>query len=67
MACDICGKNGTSLVDLRDTYQTSDIKAICPECETIVNRKSRSLLSMVLNIKTALLLRFMRERKEQAR
>lgn len=67
MACDICGKNGTQLVDLLGQYQTDDIKAICPECESIVNKKNSSLLSMVLNIKQVLLKRFLAERKEQFR
>ena len=65
MACDICGKKGTPLVDLLDAYKTSDIQQICHDCETIVNRKNSKLLSMVLNIKTELMKRFMREKKGQ--
>lgn len=64
MACDICGKTGTPLADLLTAYQTPDIKSICPECEGIVNRKHGKLLSMVLNIKTDLLKRFLRQQKE---
>jgi hypothetical protein len=63
MACDICGKTGTNLVDLLDAYQTADIKAICPACEKIVNRKNGKLLSMVLNMKQDLMKRFMQETK----
>jgi len=63
MACDICGKTGTRLADLLDAYKTPDIQQICPDCETIVNRKNSKLLTMVLNIKTDLLKRFIRERK----
>lgn len=63
MACDICGKTGTNLVDLLPAYQTDDIKDICPSCEKIVNRKHGKLLSMVLNIKAELLKNFMQERK----
>ncbi len=37
MACDICGKVGTSLTPLHGIYQTDDIKDICPDCEKIVN------------------------------
>ncbi len=63
MACDVCGKTGTDLVDLLSTYQTADIKSICPSCEKIVNRKHGKLLSMVLNIKAELMKNFMKERK----
>jgi hypothetical protein len=63
MACDICGKTGTTLIDLLAQYQTSDIKAICPDCESVVNRTNGRLLSMVLKIKSELLKRFMREKK----
>lgn len=65
MACDICGKTGTRLVDLRECYQTDDIQQICPECETIVNRQHSKLLSFVLKIKEDLFKRFLRERKNQ--
>ena len=63
MACDICGRTGTNLVALLDAYQTDDIKAICYGCERIVNRKNSKLLSMVLNIKSDLMKRFMQEAK----
>lgn len=64
MACDICGKTGTALADLLQTYQTTDIKSICPECERVVNAKSGKLLDFVLNMKTKLLKRFMAELKK---
>lgn len=65
MACDICCKTGTTLADLLAVYQTPDIKSICPDCETIVNQKHRSLLHMVLRIKSALMKRFLSERKKK--
>lgn len=67
MACDICGKTGTHLVDLLDAYQTSDIKAICPACEKVVNRKNGKLLTMVLNIKSDLMKRFIQETRSAKR
>lgn len=65
MACDICGKTGTPLADLLAAYSTDDIKQICPDCESVVNRKNGALLSLVLNIKTDLLKRFIREKKRK--
>lgn len=62
MACDTCGKTGEPLVDLLSTYQTRDVKSICYECEKVVNAQHGRLLSMVLNIKTALLKRFIAQR-----
>jgi hypothetical protein len=66
MACDICGKKGTTLNDLLSAYQTENIKAICPDCEIVVNRKNGKLLEMVLKIKSTLMRRFINERKQQA-
>lgn len=63
MACDICGKNDSPLVDLLDSYKTREIKQICYGCETIVNRQNNKIMTMVLNIKTTLLVRFMSERR----
>ena len=39
MACDICGKTGTSLVPLNADYQTNAIKDICGDCEREVNNQ----------------------------
>ena len=64
MACDICGKKGTSLTDLLDQYQTDDVKSICPECEKVVNGKNSRLLTFAFKIKAALLKRFIAERRE---
>lgn len=61
MACDICGKTGARLNDLRDAYQTDDIKSICPECEKIVNKKHDELLDFALNMKRSLFQRFLCE------
>lgn len=45
MRCDTCGKELTyiDLRDLREIYQTKEIKKICPECETILNGHLRQL------------------------
>jgi len=63
MACDICNAKGTSLVDLRDSFQTDQIKSMCPECEKVVNKKCRELNTWAHRISTALTIRFMEERK----
>lgn len=63
MACDICGKTGTPLGELINLYQTDDIKAICPDCEKVVNKQLRSIQAMTVRIQKALLRRFMAERK----
>ena len=65
MACDICGKTGTSLSDLREIYQTDDIKSICPDSETGVNKQLNSLQTMTGRLQCVLPKRFMGERKER--
>lgn len=63
MACDICGKTGTRLEDLREIYQTEHIKVMCPDCEKVVNKQLRSIQDMTTRMQQALLKLFMRERK----
>lgn len=65
MACDICGKTCTPLNDLHGIYQTDAIKAICPDCEKVVNKHLNSIQSMTGRLQRALLKRFMGERKER--
>ena len=65
MACDICGKTGAPLSDLREIYQTDEIKVMCPDCETVVNKQLNSIQSMTGRLQRALLKRFMGERKER--
>lgn len=59
MACDICGKTGTTLNDLRGIYQTEHIKAICPECEQVVNKKLSAIQIMLGLQQRDLLKRFL--------
>lgn len=63
MACDICGKTGTELRTLLSSYQTEDIKEVCPACDAILTKKNSKVMSLVMNMKVALLKRFMQERK----
>ena len=37
MACDMCGKKGASLQNVRDCYATDDIQQICDDCVVDVN------------------------------
>ena len=63
MSCDICGKVGTELVPLLESYKTPEIAAICPECRDVVDRQLRKVKCMTYRIRDALLKRFMTERK----
>ena len=63
MACDVCGKTGTELVPLLETYRTPEIAAICPECRNVVDSQLRKIRSMTHRILSALIKRFMVERK----
>ena len=59
MACDICGKVGTRLVDLHKEYQTTEIKQICPECEKVVNDTLWKIRAVTMKMNTSLIVRFM--------
>ena len=58
MACDACGKTGTSLSDLRSIYQTDEVKVVCPDCEKIINKQLGKLQTATSNIQISLLKRF---------
>ena len=64
MACDICGKKGTPLIDLLSSYQTENIKAICSVCESVVNGKNSKLLTLTMKIKQTLFKSWMTNLKE---
>ena len=63
MACDICEARGTTLTELRQIYQTPEIKAICPSCEAIVNKKLTSIQGMTAKMTIGLLCEFMQRRR----
>ena len=65
MACDICSKTGTSLVDLYSQYQTDTIKQICSECEKKVNDHLWKLREMSTKMNTNFLIRFMENWKHK--
>jgi hypothetical protein len=55
MACDICGKTGRNLEQLRDCYQLKEIKEVCDSCSTNLNKHlSRLRHIMQLQIESAL-------------
>jgi hypothetical protein len=58
MACDTCGKVGTDFNDLREIYQTSEVKSICPDCEKVINKQLGKLQAAASNIQINLLKRF---------
>jgi ribosome-binding protein aMBF1 (putative translation factor) len=66
MACDICGKTGTHLVDLTNTYKTAEIQQVCPDCEKVLNKHVAKLRSVTGNILVDWMRTFIRVRKQQA-
>lgn len=63
MACDICGKKGCDLVDLRDSYKTDDIQQICHGCEYTVNKHLFKLKNSTHRILCDWMKRFMAQLK----
>ena len=50
MACDLCGKRGCHLVDLRDVYQTPEVQQVCFECEETINAQLRKVQNVAAKI-----------------
>lgn len=63
MACDICSKNEKTLVDLRQEYQTENVKQICPECEKTINDHLWKIRAVTTKMNQSLLKRFMEAMK----
>ena len=59
MACDICGETGTELSPLLDSYQTKEIKAVCPDCLKVINKELWKIKELTNNIRESLFKRFM--------
>lgn len=60
MACDICGKTGTSLNDLLNSYRAPGIHSICPDCERVVNQRVRRHFDAAHRHRVRTVVRFMR-------
>lgn len=50
MACDICKNNTKSLVDLREIYQTEEVRQVCPDCNKVLDKELSKIQSAVVNI-----------------
>lgn len=64
MACDICGKVGSSLESLLDCYSTTEIKDICPDCARVVNEQLHKIKKLTMTITERSFIRFINVRKE---
>lgn len=62
--CDICGKRGTSLIELYSTYATEDIQQICSDCESIVDGQLRKIREIHAQAEQSLLKLIMENLKE---
>jgi len=59
MACDICGKTGVDLEDIKSEYQTDDIKQICSPCVKKINDHIWKLRKMTNKMNESWTKRFM--------
>ena len=65
MACDMCGKKGCELVKLRDCYQTDDVKDVCTDCCTVIDKHLSKLRMVTHNILVDTLRRFIGIRRKE--
>ena len=65
-SCDVCGCRTEILIELREIYQTNEIREICPDCEKIVNKKLSALQSAVSQIQLGWMKRFMENIKNKS-
>ena len=60
MACDICGKVGTTLISIREQYRTDEIVDICPDCEKTVSTQLDKIQYLTQNMEQNWVKEFMR-------
>jgi len=65
MACDICGKTGTTLDDLIEQYKTDKIEQLCPGCMKQVNDHLWKLRAMSNKMNTTWLKSFMQNTRKK--
>jgi hypothetical protein len=65
MACDVCKKVGTPLIELRDVYKTESIQAVCPECEAVINKHLSKVQDMTVKMLIDLMKRFIQARADK--
>lgn len=63
MACDLCGRTGTHLVDLRDEYKVDGIAAMCSECERVVNRENMRAWALASRLRIRITKRYLLKRR----
>lgn len=63
--CDICGERTEYLAELLTSYQTTDIREVCRECEKVLNEHKSKLQTVTARILTDWLKRFIAERRAQ--
>ena len=65
MGCDICGKSGVYLQDLKAPFQTEDIKEICDDCNRQLTKHNQKLHDLTFKIKQRWIKTFMAHLKEK--
>ena len=66
MACDVCGSVGTPLEDLRECYQTKDVRQVCPTCASVLNKHLDKLRTVTSGLLTSWFSRFIAMRRRSA-
>lgn len=64
MACDICGKTGCDLEQLKSEYQTDKISDLCSDCLRDVNKHLWEVRKMEMKMTMGLVKRFMTNLRE---
>lgn len=62
-SCDICGKESDYLAELLTSYQTTEVKECCRDCEKVLNEHKSKLQTVTARILTDWLKRFIAERR----
>lgn len=65
MSCDLCGKvTSEPLNNIRDSYQTDQVKAVCNDCEGLLNKHLYKVREKTHGLLCALMRKFIKENKK---
>lgn len=65
MSCDLCGKTTAEPLNaIRDCYQTDHVKAVCGDCERLLNKHLSTTREKTHGLLCALMRKFIKERQK---
>ena len=57
--CDVCGRDDDYVHDVREMYQTEEIKVVCDKCKKIMDKRLDQIRSLLADVRCEWFKRFL--------